>query len=1859
MGHTEGCAGLAGVIKAVQCIEAGWIPAVVGLKEVNPEIAPLLSEYHLAVPTANIRWPDTPGGVRRASVNSFGFGGSNCHVVLDDAASYLQSCGIHGVHATKEITSFHPSLRRRTSKDSDSAYSSKSSESEGSHVAEKPSPPAQLYLLSAHDEQGLNRVAQSYSNYLDEGEELDLTRLMCLAHILAARTSHHYFRGFTVAGTHQELSANLSDTSSLLVPRRASHRNKIIFVFTGQGAQRPGMARELLIYREFASSIEFSQKCLDALGCQWKIIDILCRGSADTINRPEYSQPLCTAVQIALVHLLSAWGVQPAAVVGHSSGEIVAALAAGAISHEDAIRVSWFRGQLSADLPKRSHVDGTMLAAGLSELDAADFISRHGFVNVVNVACVNSPSSVTLAGPRDAITNLHHHSVRDGHFSRILRTSVAYHSSQMAALADDYAAALATLDSPKPTTVPMYSSVTEELIPGEDLIPGYWLQNMKNTVRFSGALGRLLKRATQDVGDEYSAILEIGPTKTLEGPIRQIVAGVNPRLSDRLPYLSFLIHGQDAHRAGLQAAGQLWATGHSIDIDKVNQTTLDDNLLPVLGPLLSCRPTYPWSHKHVFWHESTTGSSARTRQYPRTDLLGVADDNQNPFEPRWRNILNRKELPWLSHHDVGGAVLFPAAGYLAMALEAVMNLVHSREGDVLEHDKAIRGFEFLKVHFESGLVIPEGRGAEVSLTAQHDPVLLDVFDFAIYTISKANTWTRLCNGHIQVVRHPEPGDEASLQAIKADWRAQQKCLQDSLKSATTTVGAAAFYSRLGCLGLKYGPTFQGLAGFKTVQGRMRVCGTLKIPDTKSVMPHQVEHPLLIHPATLDSAFQLVFASLESQGQLATAAVPIFVRRVFVAADIQREAGSVLIGMSEAHRVAPGDNLRAETERFTIRGDVTFMGEDQANPKIVIEDIRLQDISSGSQDPLGRLANSSLRRSARVLWKEDVDHLDMESAGFKMPSQWPELYPELRDTHLKNLCVWLDRLCHKHSGLNAAFIGVESRYEEMFGHLFGPEDGLDGRFSSITTSADIDVLQSQRKSEYSSSLPYNIMFLGTHVDRWSDALSPSLLSSEASFIVIVGTTPIPALSSPTQQQSFEKILDSANLVVLRSSASTSSNTISALLHDLKSVVLLERDSTNRPTTSQYCRLRDALCSALKSSGILLDMVTPSSCTKGFLEGRSVISLLECGIPWVHSWSSGKEVEEFRDLVTQAQYILWVTTGGIAIDFNDGETTEEYSQETLQYAPTTGLLRSVRAEYPHLSLPHLDISFQTYDDDMKGYECSASDIILKVLASTVPSPTRPGLPESEFTERKGRLLIPRVVGHPIMDNAIQANLEPLETDDHGKFWLQNQRDFHVQGLSRDEILVQLQVVAVEHPSMGDHSYRALVHEAIGNFVDSDLQLPKAKDSRVLCVLGQHGVFDRLGRSTMTGTIDRLKIHAAQVLKLPEIFRDNQCLVTFLYWLRPLAQAWNILNRCVSLYNPLTQGPEGDSVGARSVLVDIEDSLLREAVVYMCQLYHVQQVFTIGKPRETQHFPGNATHIPRASHASARSIRKTNGGKDIDAIITSLQEPENAMDLVPMMAYGGRLVLLDANPLLEASLAHYANVANRNGHVTVECLHIAQLTRECYIETYRSILRLVTDGSLQPGCWGVPENSCLNNVALEELKQPLKGAEGGMAPSRCVLSLTMPQSPSPSHSVDHQSLALGNSRTILDPKGTYVIAGGLGALGLEVAAWLFEHSAGRVLLLSRSGQTSNPKALEVLNAFSSRNWDCRVLRCDITDQVSVCNLASTCTKSGWLPIRGIIQSAMVLQDSMLENMTIDKWLGAVNPKVCDETSFPTKLG
>ncbi len=580
-------------------------------------------------------------------MSSFGFGGANAHAVLDDAFNYLRLRNLKGRHSTREIP---PSPVDSELALINVCKSSPMGQNEVNGDAGVTNLP-KLLIWTAFDESALKRMLSELEAYMTEHmtehtseyEQANLLEELTLT--LSKRRSYLPCRTFVVAASKNALMTHLA--TSLTQSTRVASVPKLGFTFTGQGAHWSSMGMELLSFPVYKQSLQLATVHLHSLGCEWDILDEISASESTTkLDHPSYSQPICTALQVALVDLLASWGVIPSTVIGHSSGEIAAAYCAGAISRESAWDLAYYRGLVASLSRELSSIPFTMMAVGLSETEFQSYLDEtQSAGGNVTIACYNSPQSITISGCEKRIDAIKQTLDDSGIFARKLKVDVAYHTSYMESVSSRYRELIRNITtsdsrSPKPK---MLSSVTGMRVTSKQLLQSdYWVENMTSAVRFRQAVVNAFKQSEDAV--EY--LLEIGPHSALQGPLKQTLRATKG--TESVAYSSMLIRGKPASETALGAMGQLFCRGFPVDIAGVNQCST----APTGRAWLTDLPSYSWNHTKKYWLESRISKNYKFRKFPRHDLLGVPVSDWNPLEPRWRHTIRLSEKPWIGDHKV-------------------------------------------------------------------------------------------------------------------------------------------------------------------------------------------------------------------------------------------------------------------------------------------------------------------------------------------------------------------------------------------------------------------------------------------------------------------------------------------------------------------------------------------------------------------------------------------------------------------------------------------------------------------------------------------------------------------------------------------------------------------------------------------------------------------------------------------------------------------------------------------------------------------------------------------------------------------------------------------------------------------------------------------------------------------------------------------------------------------------------------------------------------------------------------------------------------------------------------------------------
>ncbi|RAK91537.1 polyketide synthase [Aspergillus costaricaensis CBS 115574] len=772
IGHSEAASGIFAVIKAALMVESGIIPGVAGFKTLNPAIKE--DEWNVKINVDTRPWPESPP-TRRVGVSSFGYGGTNGHLIVE------------AVHSDHGRLVFKPEY--------ESSY------------------PGKALNIEAH--------ACIVENH----------RLQDLAYTLNCHRTHFSHRAFTIALEGHEIEDFSKPSFEFDV---AEDPGPIAFVFTGQGAQWVGMGKDAMHNLPvFSTTINHLDQYMRTLQppVGWTIEEALL-GNIDShhIAEPDLAQPLCTAIQIAIVDQLRTWGITPSAVVGHSSGEIAAAYAAGLLSAREAFVTSFYRGEAVA----QKSPGGSMLAVGLGVDKIEPYIRGTDFV----VSCENSPEIVTLSGSTSAKEKLKTQIHASGVFTRELITGRPYHSPAMEPVAESYEQLL--LDASRRTDsstaserlarVPMISSLTGSQVYESDINPKYWAENLSNRVRFHAAIVAL--NSLEEL--ELNHFVEIGPHSVLGEPLKQIMSAGG--ISKEFKYIPSLIRGSDSCNDLLRVAGRLFLAGYAVRLQNVT-----NDLAREPGPqLLVDLPAYQWNYTKDYWQETRLSQEQRQQSEPRHDLLGRRVAGLSDTNHVWKNVLRLRDVPWLRDHRVGSELLLPGAAYIALAIEALWQISDTSFSPC-------DGVCLKDFNFQQGLVIPDNdHGIEVvtRLTRESDKGS-DWYTFTVESLLD-NHWTIHCGGHIT--------------ARKTKLNVSSQCHQHVIKKLHQRTNPDRWYRTFDRVGVFYGNTFQRLGQVESNGRDYAAASTIGLNQKSGTIAGESRY--VMHPGTIDACFQLAIISFE-------------------------------------------------------------------------------------------------------------------------------------------------------------------------------------------------------------------------------------------------------------------------------------------------------------------------------------------------------------------------------------------------------------------------------------------------------------------------------------------------------------------------------------------------------------------------------------------------------------------------------------------------------------------------------------------------------------------------------------------------------------------------------------------------------------------------------------------------------------------------------------------------------------------------------------------------------------------------------------------------------------------------------------
>ncbi|MER5495547.1 beta-ketoacyl synthase N-terminal-like domain-containing protein, partial [Streptomyces sp. NPDC002490] len=767
IGHTQGAAGVAGIIKMVMAMRHGTLPRTLHVDEPSTHIDWASGAVRLL--TEEVPWE--AGRPRRAGVSSFGISGTNAHVIIEQAAPD---------HGHERIAS------------SDEAPAS------GALVP---------WVVSGRGEDGLRAQAARLAAYVADHGELSPTDV---GWSLTTRRGALERRATVLGADTAELLAGLRSLADGTLADAVRTSGRTAFLFTGQGAQRPGMGRELYeTYPAYRRAWDEIREQLDTL-LERSLDDVLFaeEGSEEAalLDRTEYAQPGLFAIEVSLYRLLESWGTLPDVVMGHSIGEIAAAHVAGVLSLADACALVAARGRLMQALPE----GGAMVAVRASEDEVSPLLAEEP---EVDLAAVNGPGAVVLSGSEAAVTRIADRLGAEGRKTSRLKVSHAFHSGLMEPMLDDFRRVLEGLSFGEPRLA-VISTVTGESATDEDLrTVGYWLRHVSGAVRFGDGVRTAVERGV-------TRFLEVGPDGVLTGLaqtcLEETEGAERPERLARFVCVPLLRKGRPEARSLLTGLGRHHASGGEVAWPAVFEGT---------GARPVELPTYAFQRRS-FWEQEPDGQGDPESiglgavDHP---LLGaavaLADSRGHVFTGR----LSAQTQPWLADHVVGGAIFFPGTGFVELAVRA---------GDqvgcgVVE-----------ELTLEAPLVLPERGGVQVQIVVGAPEADSRRRSVRVYSRSEdaagEESWTRHGSGTLV-----DAARGASAAFDLGVWP----------PAGAEPVTVEGVYERYAEGGLSYGPVFRGLRG--AWRRGEEVFAEVALPDGVAVDGFGV------HPAVLDAALHAV------------------------------------------------------------------------------------------------------------------------------------------------------------------------------------------------------------------------------------------------------------------------------------------------------------------------------------------------------------------------------------------------------------------------------------------------------------------------------------------------------------------------------------------------------------------------------------------------------------------------------------------------------------------------------------------------------------------------------------------------------------------------------------------------------------------------------------------------------------------------------------------------------------------------------------------------------------------------------------------------------------------------------------------
>ncbi|CAH0052191.1 unnamed protein product [Clonostachys solani] len=1848
IGHLEGASGIASLIKSIYSLESGLIAPTHGLVTINPKIR--AEEWNIEIPKTHVPWPP---GLRRISINSFGYGGANAHCIMDDAYHYLTARKLVGSHTTstnllKEDLSILQTLQSQNGTMVHQGPHPVSNHSDGEGRRNR------LFILSTTEKSGIAAAALRLRQFLQSTDTKDRTEearlLDGVSYTLLNKRSKLLWSGYMVASSIQDLVEKLERPMN--PPRKFSRASDLGFIFTGQGAQWFAMGRELLQYSIFRRSLIESGDCFIKLGSGWDLMEELRRDEKHSrVNDPAFSQPICTALQIALVDLLESWSVRPRLVIGHSSGEIAAAYCKQAISKRDALGIAYWRGKLSSDIKTQ----GAMAAVGVGPETAAEYIERVDRGKVV-IACVNSPSSVTLSGDVAAVDEAVALISGDNFFARKLKVRTAYHSHHMKPIASKYLSLIAdTATNVGNDMVTMVSSVTGEVVLPRDLSASYWVKNLLNPVQFSAAVAKGWKlqqsRTTGSKSNRFkiAAFVEIGPHAALKGPLSQILEPLANAATTPL-YTSMLSRGYDATETALEAMGDLLTVGIAINTRAVTRSkAVGQNSTATLPSL----PSYVWNHSTRYWNESAAAAGYRMREQSRQDFLGTRDELSTDDEPRWRNYLRTFEQPWIRHHQFQDTNIYPMAGMIVMVVEALRQIHDTSE---------IEGFVFRDLKVENALIVTTDESVETSL--QFRPwrngsrASSNAWtDFTISSRNEKGKWTSNCQGLVRIEsRQPQVGSGFYHEKASRSETARQ-LYESAVASNLPSKEVDQFYQDISASGLNLGPSFQCVVDLKA-RDRLSVF-QVKVTDTAHWAPGKRESPHLIHPAVLDTFVHLLISNTDTGTGTFTARVPVFAESVYISNDFDSHPGSLYYGRCNSFAPSP-DRLIT---------DIIASDKDWKKPLIAIHGCQTVPLAGSSSQRNGvakqieetmdlkqwfmgqgqaSKASSDLTSFVPRRGPDFAMHsaaeiegiLQRQVAKFGTPTEpqriqsridepCPEGHRFLSSGLVDSVAYFIGAAANKQPGLRVLDLSKSGTIRDLLIHSLGQSAHFPGVYLSYMVVAEEDCLAAEP-----DSLPSSFQFASKSLNELSASTSDG--SATEVFDLIITDDPL-SLTGETSLTGFGAIRDrveQSGAVLVVGEAKHIEDTILNLpgfdVHVRGAV-----DTISPPLSfaislapSQPSRLPDkvilsslhavperssatlnALKPALREKGCQVRQMPFANLANEDLSGTFLVICVEDELSLLPSQFTDEFLGIVQQAVRECSGILWVTL-------------HQPSGATLD-----GMVRTIRAEDADACIGVLQVSGADGEPDYNERAVCVSHIIQKIYSSQ-DDPTADKdfhlidgvvhieriYPDSAMTallQRSSPRMPSLTVPYPSSEDSRQMNLSIAAPGSLDTLtFLERRHDARDQPLSDNHIKIRVRATAL-------------------NFRD------------VMVAMGQ--LNDNTLGIECSGTVLRVGKAVRDIQPGDDVYgMHSGCIATTItadyrtFRKKPAHLSHGEAASLTCVYTTVVHSliDIARLQPGETVLIHSAAGGVGQAAIRVAQHVGASIIATVSTPEKraflVSKYGLDSSHILHSRGLSFKDgVMRLTSGRGVDVVLNSLAGEALRYTWLCVAPFG-RFVELGKRDILDNTgleMMHFANNITFSG---VDILHQVAHFPDRFQAVFAKVGQMLENGVVVP----LPTTS----YDISNLGNAFRDMQSGRHHGKLV--------------IDHRP---GAMVTITPPdiyaerlsaEVSYLLIGGLGGIGRSIASMMVEMGAKTLIFLSRKGP-SNENQKDFLRRLRASGVDARALTCDV-GEASHLEAALASIQPGVPPIRGMINCAMQLQDGIFQKLGADQWNSVLRSKV-----------